>query len=157
MNFTVLAMLFSTLVLAYFLLQPQVYLELGYTPLEKIEALDYIAAVNALATAQRGGDPRDFLGSEASILALTVTPSCKRIVVEFNHTYYAHNVTVELCMRVLRADTEVTPAGRVVRYVVEVRSDRPVPTDAGFTATPRGVVVSVEGEVCDVRGLCVSP
>ena len=167
MNFTILAALFSALVIAYFSLSVAPYLELGYTPMEKVEALDYLLALNALVVAQYGGSAESYLRAAPesygivsfTVRELVVSPRHKKIVVVFVHSNFNVTVTVELGLEVLGTEASVTPSGNVTTYIARVWSDSPVVL-RGCSVVDWGrgyVVVETRGEVCDNRGLCVYP
>jgi len=161
-------LLLSTLVLASvasYIYPP--YFELGYTPLEKIEALDYLVALNALVSEQKGGRAKAYMDSVKAlygyksykIVELKNESDWKKITVAFNHGYANITVTVELRLETLRTLEILTPAGNLTLYIARVVRDRFVSLE-GCKVLRRSegeALVETLGEVCDSRGLCVSP
>lgn len=168
MNYTAMALLLSTLVLASvasFIYPP--YFELSYTPLEKIKALDYLVALNALVREQKGGHAKAYIDSvkvlygyeSYQIVELKNESDWKKITVTFNHGYANITVTVELRLETLRILKVLTPDGNLTVYLARVFSDRFVSLE-GCQVLRRSLgeaVVETLGEFCDSRGLCVSP
>ena len=165
MNFTAAAAVIATLMIAALTLSlstpPTV---IGYTPRAKLEALDYIAVVNALAHAESGGGFTGFLEGEVNaditVLSLNLSRCEKSAVVVLNHGWA--NVTVKAYLRliVLEKRTEFSGGQNLTVYRVRVESDRPVELHFNVSATSLGngeFLVSYPFRVSDNRGLWVEP
>jgi len=162
MNFTIVASIISLILLSWFLLNinpPLIVLD--YTSLEKIEALDYIAVVNALVYAQNGGSFSQFLRREVNcsftIKELVVKSDCKKATVLFNHEFTVVNITVYLKIELIQELIQYTPSGELNILIVKAYSDRPVEFKGGDLLNSNGscFILKTRGIISDNRGLVV--
>lgn len=154
MNFTTAAILMSALLISVFAVavSPAV-MKLGYTSLKKMEAEDYMAAVNALAYACKGGDPSKVLPDECTVKTLVLEPGEKRIAVECLRSWL--KTESEAYLKATIVDSQYQYPYTI--YKVEVEADRPVSLAFNTTAYLEGGYWIVYGNfsLVDNRGLVV--
>ena len=163
MNFTLISSVLSILIISVLLINVNVpIVEVDYISVEKVVAIDYIAVLNALVHAQRGGSFKYFLSREIeanfTVEELIVDTSFKKAVVVVDHRWTRVKIAVFLRLRVLGEYEKQDIAGNKVKYIlVEVCSDRPVQLCGGKLISCNGtryVVELAEGDIIrDNRGL----
>jgi len=140
--------------------------EVDYISAEKVVAVDYIAVVNALVHAQRGGEFTAFLSGEIdanfTVKELTVDVSVKKAVVTVDHGWIKAEVAVFLEIRVLYEKEARDLEGNPVKYIIaEVVADRPLQLYGCRILSCNGsrwiVEVREGASVIDSRGLEVRP
>lgn len=163
MNFTVIASIISILIIAFYASSSHDRLyNIEYVPLSKLEALDYIVAVNALAS----GDVEHMLSEGFRNAGLDVSyrideevlrKDLKRLIMTVDHGYVKVNISVELGLRLLRNESRLTPSGVEYIYLVMVWADRPVALKGIDIVSVNGsnYIGWTSGMVCDNRGICV--
>ena len=154
MNFTAAAILMSALLISVFAVavSPAV-MRLGYTSLKKIEAEDYVAAVNALAYACKGGSPADVLPDECTVKTLVLQPGEKRIRVECLHQWFKTESEAYLKAEIVDSDFNYP----YTIYKVKIESDKPIILPFNTTTYLENGYWIVYGNfsIVDNRGLVV--
>lgn len=154
MNFTAAAILMSVLLISVYAVSitPAV-MRLGYTSLKKIEAEDYVAAVNALAYAVMGGEASEVLPESCTVRSLVLESGEKRIRVECLHGWF--RTESEAYLKATIVDSEYKHPYTI--YKVEVEADRPVVLSFNATAYMEEGLWIVYGSfrIVDNRGLVV--
>jgi len=153
-NFTAAAILMSALLISVFAVAvtPTV-MRLGYTSLKKVKAEDYVAAVNALAYACKGGNPADVLPRECAVKTLVLEPGEKRIRVECLHQWF--QTRSEAYLKAEIVDSEYKHPYTI--YKVRIESDKPVTLEFNTTAYRESGYWIIYGsfQIKDNRGLVV--
>ena len=162
MNFTITASIISILIIALYASSHNRLYSIEYTPFSKLEALDYIVVVNALASGKV--DPtlsKGFvvvgLKVKYTIKEKTLRKDVKRLALTIDHGYVKIDVSAFLSLKVIKDESGLTPSGIKHIYLVEVLADRPVWLKGLDIVSVNGsnYVGWTSGRVCDNRGICV--